>query len=97
MKTIRRIETNIIRFAFVTLLIGLAPALSGTIYARRTKLGDQIRQHCAEREISGGILVYLGNPDQDLRSVGEFGLQALFAGSLLRPIFLISFQSSIQR
>jgi hypothetical protein len=50
------------------LLIGIAPAFAGTTDARRTELGERIRQHCVKREISGGILVYIGNPDQDLLS-----------------------------
>ena len=66
MKTTRPIKKHITLFTVVLPLVVLAPAFSGTADAQRTLLGRQIRQHCAEREISGGIVVYLGNPDQDL-------------------------------
>ncbi|UCF14082.1 MAG: PQQ-binding-like beta-propeller repeat protein, partial [Phycisphaerales bacterium] len=66
MKTIQYIEKHIILFPCALLLIVLAPAFSRTANAQRTMLGRQIRQHSSERKISGGILVYFGNPDQDL-------------------------------
>jgi len=66
MKAIQRTKTCNTLLAFAMLSIALAPAFSGTVDAQRTMLGRQIRQHCAERKISGGILVYLGDPDHDL-------------------------------
>lgn len=32
----------------------------------RTNVGEKIRQHCAARNVSGGVLVYLGNPNNAL-------------------------------
>ena len=61
--------------AFILLMLGLAPASSGSGDGPRTDLGKQIRQHCAEQKISGGVLVYVGNPApgllEDLAGMAE--------------------------
>jgi hypothetical protein len=48
-------------------------------------LGRQIRQHCAERKISGGTLVYLGDPDHDLlRDLAGMSGDCLLVRALLQ-------------
>ncbi|MHC4371588.1 MAG: outer membrane protein assembly factor BamB family protein, partial [Planctomycetota bacterium] len=84
MRTTQRIETHILLFALVTLLIGLAPARAGTPDAVRTELGKQIRQRCVESEISGGILVYLGDPGRDLvRDLARISQESFLVRGLL--------------
>jgi len=85
MKAIQRTETCITLLAFAMLSIALAPAFSGTVDTQRTTLGRQIRQRCTERKISGGILVYLGDPDHDLlRDLAEMSRECFLVRVLLQ-------------
>jgi len=63
--TAQRLKTGISWFVFF-MLFCLASASFAGADGPRENLGEQIRQHCAERNISGGVLLYLGDPDNAL-------------------------------
>ena len=61
----QRLKTGIPCFVFFILFCPPLASFAGADEPRE-KLGQRIHRHCAERDISGGVLLYLGDPDNAL-------------------------------